>query len=904
MLIFLFLLTLQKILFVSGALTFTSDILVDDPFIQGNVFAKMYYDEGQAKIKIEYTVQDSGTTRTLTEVSNYNSKADELGGQTRVTLCSSGCNAFGQRKGIPRYYRESTDITAEVPQRLKGGNYPCGECFTKISPDSSGGVTMICFASEGELCAAEESSGKLTRFRTTNMPTPFTAAFFDVDSTCFSNCKVPLDIGLILDQSGSIDSNEWKDLLNFVRELVNRFDIGPSKIRFTTAIYSCPEGSRGTGFSFLKHGFLDDKAAIQSEIDDIVKKGGCTCIACGLEVMYKEMALNARPLVPKVVLTLTDGYANQPCPSRNSLRSDGVTYSSCSCPSACKSEQYDFLVAAVEQIETLPNLAAEISIAVGSSVSDKELTLLAGNLPENKLKVSNFKELPSIIDKILQASCPISNTNDCGDDCAGLCFCGECVCPNLCGDGDTCTEDKCEKGVALNGCTNTKRSPINDGSENCDKGDKCKVYSCDSKLGCQAVDRVCPSNPLLPCTEPACNSDFGCWFKNTTRCDSSDWCKIGTCDLRNGNCLLVDRPIDDGNPCTIDRCDSTRRIVTHTPVSCSNNNPCVNVTCDMNTGQCVEDTVFCGLCEIAPEIGKNCTHDSIGSSDLCEIPICDPATGNCVSSGRIDCVDPSDACNIGACNSSTGECEFTRKQCEDIPCSITSCNKTTGECEYTPIDCKSNVKSACISEAYCDTIQNECVYIEVNCTTDDLCVDWTCDPLVGCVSDTVNCSDILADDNDACTVPVCSNSTGCYNEEVVCEVNACNETICDSRTGECVPGRVFCVSSDSCTRATCEYNFNLTEYECFPDGGGKRGDLQCDPSKVTAAVAGSVAAGVIIAIVLAAIICCVCCGIGAVAGYRRYFQSGLNNDTANTSPIYKGPKTRESVLYKEPFEEK
>jgi len=893
----------------STNLKFTAEIVVQDPYIAGLQVGDMKFNGPENKIKVDYSLSTGGTVP-LSEVSNYNSKSvDPNGGQTRVKVCPNSCQGFGQTQGIPMYTEQSSDTNVAVPDEFKtngvpdipsrGGKFPvCNSCKKKANPDNSGGVTMVCFQSNGDLCGAKESGGKVIWFKSYQSGVSFPNNEFDVDTNCFSNCDAPLEIGLILDQSGSINNQEWSDLLDFVKQLVNRFEIGPGRVRFTTAIYSCPEGSSGSGYSYLLHGYLDSKQAILNKINNINKRGGCTCIACGQEVMYKEMAQNSRALVPKVVITLTDGVANQPCPSRNPLRSDGKTYSRCDCPgNPCRNEQYDFLLAAEQQIEGLPFLAEQISIAVGDNTADNELTLLAGDNPDNKVKVDSFAELPSIIDRLLEISCPVPSSNDCGSDCKGVCLCGGvCECPDVCDDGDTCTNDVCRTGTALSGCVYTKRNPLNDGSQNCNKGDKCKVYSCDSITGCGQVDKVCNADPNQPCKDPTCDSSVGCLLKDTNRCDSSDWCKLGSCDAMTGQCVTTDRPIDDGNACTIDACDSDKKIITHTPIRCPNLNPCFTETCNTMTGQCEQTAVNCGACEISPGVGKNCTLADIGSTNLCEIPGCDTQTGDCIKMDEISCVDPSNACNLGACNTATGECEFTPKDCPDQPCKTVECNPMSGECEYTDVDCSVGVTSACIADAQCDTSTNECVFTPVNCTTPDLCIDWTCDSVEGCVAADHDCGPEV-EDNDECTIPRCNNATGCYVENVTCPVDACSETVCDPATGICVEGRIFCLPEDSCTISTCEPPVDdpTAPPVCLPDGGGKRDDLKCDPATI-GAVAGGLAGGIIAAIVIAAIVVAVLASVGAAVGYNKMFQTGLDANNATNSPIYKGGSNYESPL--------
>ena len=55
------------------------------------------------------------------------------------------------------------------------------------------------------------------------------------------NCHAVLDLGFVIDSSGSIkdaDPGNWDVLLNFVRNVINRFTIGPEDVRVGAVVYS------------------------------------------------------------------------------------------------------------------------------------------------------------------------------------------------------------------------------------------------------------------------------------------------------------------------------------------------------------------------------------------------------------------------------------------------------------------------------------------------------------------------------------------------------------------------------------------------------------------------------------------------------------------------------------------
>ena len=52
------------------------------------------------------------------------------------------------------------------------------------------------------------------------------------------SCAAKADMAFILDSSGSIGQTNYNKMLSFVKDVVNKFDIGSDKIRVATEIFS------------------------------------------------------------------------------------------------------------------------------------------------------------------------------------------------------------------------------------------------------------------------------------------------------------------------------------------------------------------------------------------------------------------------------------------------------------------------------------------------------------------------------------------------------------------------------------------------------------------------------------------------------------------------------------------
>ena len=47
-----------------------------------------------------------------------------------------------------------------------------------------------------------------------------------------------VDVAFLLDSSGSVGKDNWRTLLDFVKDVINKFVVGPAHAQFATAIFS------------------------------------------------------------------------------------------------------------------------------------------------------------------------------------------------------------------------------------------------------------------------------------------------------------------------------------------------------------------------------------------------------------------------------------------------------------------------------------------------------------------------------------------------------------------------------------------------------------------------------------------------------------------------------------------
>lgn len=94
------------------------------------------------------------------------------------------------------------------------------------------------------------------------------------------------------------------------------------------------------------------------------------------------------------------------------------------------------------------------------------------------------------------------------------------------------------------------------------------------------------------------------------------------------------------------------------------------------------------------------------------------------------------------------------------------------------------------------TASGECAFVRVLCQDDDACSFDTCDPVLGCVF-----LDVVCDDEDSCTFDTCDPLTGCLFVEEDCEDgNLCTDDFCEDGLCVSVDNDLACNDGDACTR--------------------------------------------------------------------------------------------------------
>ena len=125
-----------------------------------------------------------------------------------------------------------------------------------------------------------------------------------------SNCEEPpLDICIVIDRTASVGASNYDTMLESVRTLVSKYDVGPDKTHISIVTFAGDAKVRAS----LDDPKFQNKKGLNDLIDDMIandKLGNPTRTDIAMEVVDKEVftAKNGdRPESPNVMIVFTDG---------------------------------------------------------------------------------------------------------------------------------------------------------------------------------------------------------------------------------------------------------------------------------------------------------------------------------------------------------------------------------------------------------------------------------------------------------------------------------------------------------------------------------------------------------------------------------------------------------------------
>ncbi|NOS99969.1 MAG: hypothetical protein HOP29_05025 [Phycisphaerales bacterium] len=362
---------------------------------------------------------------------------------------------------------------------------------------------------------------------------------------------------------------------------------------------------------------------------------------------------------------------------------------------------------------------------------------------------------------------------------------GDCLTAADCDDSNPCTDDSCS---VANTCVYVNNSVGCDDGSNCTTGDVCGGGACaGTAVDCSGLNNQCNVGVCNAATGlcQAQPTNEGLTCSDGNNCTTGDVCTAGVCGGTAVNCSGLN------NQCNVGVCNPATGLCQAQPAN-------EGLTCNDGANCTTGDVCTAGVCG---GTAVNCS----GSSDQCNVGVCNPANGSCqaqpANEGGVcndaDNCTTGDVCLSGACGGTAVDCSGL-----DDQCNMGVCNPTTGACQTIPAN-----------EGFsCDDGNS--------CTAGDACSGGNCigTPMGGCQTcvTAVDCDDGNPCTNQSCPAGVCiyTNNAAPCNDGFVCTLN----DTCSG--GACAGAPTDCSSLNSaCTQGVCNTVTGVCQAQNINEGG-------------------------------------------------------------------------------------
>jgi uncharacterized protein YegL len=184
------------------------------------------------------------------------------------------------------------------------------------------------------------------------------------------------DIMLVLDESGSINAQNFQREREFAADIVNALMTGPGGARVGIVQFS--------GNARLTLPLTDNVAQAVNAANTLTQRLGATCIGCGIDLARQRFLAQPRPEATKFMIVLTDGA--------NTVGSSPT------------------IPAAVNAAEAIG--VTLLAIGIGNVVPS-EIEAIASDVPgvETSFLINDFEDLPSILAQLTAAIVSPGATN-------------------------------------------------------------------------------------------------------------------------------------------------------------------------------------------------------------------------------------------------------------------------------------------------------------------------------------------------------------------------------------------------------------------------------------------------------------------------------------------------------------
>jgi len=632
---------------------------------------------------------------------------------------------------------------------------------------------------------------------------------------------------LVLDNTGSLNYNEWRQTAEFAMGVLNSFTFGDHAVAAAVIyflggghILAAADSTSGKTVSVNKEDLLRPLRSGRPWYND----GLLTCQGSGLEMVpaFFDHSPRKSQNPHKIVISVTDG--EDYCRPRGEAAADKL-----------KNEYDAFFIT--------------IGVGINREYDKQWLKNISSHVGGNPsyYPVDNYNQIKTLVDKLFSPICDEYNP-DYGAVCKGFRGCGKCFCPNCTtppGYSDICNPISCAaRDGTSNGCVPT---PIGCRQK---ESTKCTIYGC-ANGECTVTD-VCKSTKdsfQYPCQTVSCNladgscpvkfNDDFCKQKYKSRCElwqcrheagnhssaDSDGCVLAknvhaecdklkrkcvsvTCNTDKLACEVEDLCVKDNNKCYTFNCtgNGNSAYCKSTPISRPdkmNDDACTKYSCFNESGWMKDEahSLDAGKCrDNAPADARTCKTFSCDKSKGCQ----NKTDTNCAAA----CANIEQSCWSSA-SSTLSKCELAK--CTGTTAANVKCTKTSTDCTKSEAAKTAKSKNA-KNDGSCYSYKcsyGSCEFFEVlPRRVSTKCITWKC---VGSIekgwswsssytTEYTNCK------NDVCYERKCDDNQGCIPVKAVCESKS---NLCKSYT---------CNNNKSCVEKNLLIKYDCMHEECASDG--------------------------------------------------------------------------------------
>lgn len=239
-------------------------------------------------------------------------------------------------------------------------------------------------------------------------------------------CHAPMDLVFLLDSSASIRGNDFELCKNFMKTIVDRFDVGRGAHQVRTAEVNF---ANWAATNWKLSPLAADAAEVKARVDAMPARGaegnGNTCVGEGMDMVSQQIVCNGcdgarlreseggAAKQSTVVIVITDGQPyckRRYCKQFTPCACNALDFNfACQCCDEWGGSSPSRAQQATQRAQALATFHERadmvIAVGVGSRVPDAYMRTISKAAPRT-FHVNNYAEIDTLLDSLAAAACP------------------------------------------------------------------------------------------------------------------------------------------------------------------------------------------------------------------------------------------------------------------------------------------------------------------------------------------------------------------------------------------------------------------------------------------------------------------------------------------------------------------